>query len=58
MINIKVANLGMKDKSETMPDVIRGLVLDFVHYFDFVPFICNFSTEYNIRYNYTSFDAY
>ena len=30
---VMVANSGMKHKSETMLDVIRGLVLDFVLYF-------------------------
>ena len=51
-IKIMVTNLGMKHKYETMLEVIRDLVLDFVLYFvtDKVPFACNFSTEYNKRY--------
>ena len=31
-IKIMVASLGMKDESETILEVIRGLVLDFVLY--------------------------
>ena len=48
-----VANLGMKHKSETMLEMIGDLVLNFALYFIAlynVPFTCNFSTEYNIRY--------
>ena len=47
-MKIMVANSERKHKSETMLEVIRGLVLDFVFILllhDKVPFIYNFSTK-------------
>ena len=58
---IMVSNLKMKHKSKTMWEVIGGLLPDFVFTLlldEKVPFTCNFSTEYNIRYIIHHFDVY